>query len=157
MAIRYLPDKLLKKIAPAKKIEKLLSGKVTLKKTALSFVDDIDFIDKSRVKDVALKTIQGYKARIKLDATEKADIVDDPIQLIQRVQNEVIAQVAVAIKDRYEGEFYTWLPSEADVPDPEHQLNYGKTFQIGVGEQPGDRIGCQCGMEIQVPEKELDL
>jgi hypothetical protein len=157
MSIKYFPERLLKKIAPAKKIENLLSGKVTLKKSALSFVDDIDFLDKKRVSEVALKTVKGYKKRIKEDRDQKSEILDDPIQLIQRVQNEVLAQVAVAITEKYEGEFYIWLPSDAEEPDPEHQLKYGKKYQIGVGEMPQDRYGCKCGMEILVKEKELNL
>ncbi len=61
MSIVYDPSKLLKKIAPKSKVEKLLTSKVSLKKTALNFVDSVDFIDKKRVSEVALKTIQGYK------------------------------------------------------------------------------------------------
>lgn len=155
--IKYDPSKLLKRIAPQTKIEKLLSARVSLKKTALSFVSDIDFIDKGRIEEVALRTIKGYKERIKADADQKEEILDDPKQLIQRVQNEVVLQIAASIKDNYEGEFYTWLPSDADEPDPEHQLNYGETFQVGVGEMPGDRYGCRCGMEIQVQQTKLQL
>lgn len=155
--IRYLPRNLLKKIAPKKKIEDLVTENASLKKTALSFIDKIDFIDKARVADVALKTIKAYKERSRGDTELRAEIVDDPRQLIQRVQNEVVSQVAEGIKEKYAGEYYIWLPSDADEPDPEHQLNYGKTFQIGVGEIPGDRYGCQCGMEILVPENKLEL
>lgn len=155
--IRYLPDNLLKRIAPEKKIEKLMSKKVTLKKTALSFVDDIDFLDKESIEDTALKVIKGYKQRIKLDSAEKTEILDDPKNLINRVQNEVVFQVKEAIAEKYDGEFYIWLPSDAEEPDPEHQLNYGKKFQVGVGEMPGDRYGCRCGMEILVPESKLSL
>lgn len=157
MTIRYFPEKLLAKIAPAKKVENLITSKAGLRKTALSFVNDIDFLDKKAIADVALKTIKGYKERIKDDPDVKADIVDDPVQLVQRVQNEVVFQVAQGIADKYDGEFYVWLPSDADEPDPEHQLNYGETFQIGVGEMPGDRYGCRCGMEILVKDKELNL
>src|SRR5688572_5075062 len=107
MSIRYLPDELLKKIAPDKKIERLVTSKATLKQTALSFVDDIDFIDKRALKDVALKTIKGYKKRIKEDPSAKSDILDDPAQLVQRVQNEVVFQVSAGIREEYEGEFYT--------------------------------------------------
>lgn len=155
--IRYDPSKLLQKIAPRRKIEKMITKNATLKKAALSFVSDIDFLDADSIARVALKTIQGYKNRIEDDPSEKADIVDDPAQLVQRVQNEVVLQISGEIKDQYAGEFYTWLPSSAEEPDPEHQLNYGKTFQIGDGEQPGDRYGCKCGMEIQVQESTLDL
>lgn len=157
MTIRYLPEQMLRKIAPASKIEKLVTSKATLKKTALSFVDDIDFLDKKAIAKTALKVVKGYKARFKDDPSEKDGVLDDPKLLIQRVQNDVVFQVAEGIREEYSGESYVWLPSDADEPDPEHQLNYGKTFQIGVGEMPGDRYGCRCGMEILVKEKTLSL
>ncbi len=155
--IKYEPSKLIKKIAPEKKIKKLLSSAISLKKTALSFVSDTDIISKKSVARVALKTIKGYKKRIKDNPDVKAEILADPKQLIQRVQNEVILQIATEIKDRYAGEFYKWLPSDAIEPDPEHQNLYGQTFQIGDGEMPGDRYGCRCGMEILTADSSLDL
>jgi len=157
MSIKYDPSQLLKKIAPAKKIKRMLSGKVSLKKAALNFIDAVDFIDRKRVTEVALKTIKGYKSRLKAETVTKTELLDDPKQLIQRVQNEVILQISGEIKDRYAGEQYTWLPSSAEEPDPEHQLNYGKVFTIGDGEMPGERYGCQCGMEILVRQTRLDL
>jgi len=63
MSIKYDPAKMLRKLAPPKKVERLLSGRVTLKKTALSFLDDADFIDKKQVTDAALKTIQGLPGK----------------------------------------------------------------------------------------------
>lgn len=155
--IRYEPSEILKKLAPARKVEKLLKGNVSLKRSALSFASKFDFLDEKAIARVALKTIKGYRERIKEDPDIKADIVDDPAQLVQRVQNEVIFQVSTEIKNRYAGEFYIWLPSSADEADPEHQLNYGLTFQIGKGEQPGERPGCQCGMEILVDDSSLKL
>lgn len=155
--IKYDPSKLLNKIAPEKKIKKLVSSRATLKKTALSFVSEIDFISKKSVADVALKTIKGYKKRIKADPDIKTELLDDAAQLVQRVQNEVILQISEGIRANYAGESYIWLPSDADEPDPEHQLNYGKTFQIGDGEQPGDRYGCRCGMQILVEASRLEL
>lgn len=155
--IKYEPSKLIKKIAPAKKIKKLVSENATLKKTALSFVDDIDFLSKKSVAKVALKTIKSYKERIKENPDIKDELLGEAAQLVQRVQNEVILQIADEIKTKYEGEFYVWLPSDADEPDPEHQLNYGETFQVGVGEMPGDRFGCRCGMQILVEGSSLDL
>lgn len=157
MSIKYDPSKLLRKIAPEKKIKEMVSQKLTLKKTALTFISRIDFLSKESIVNVALKTIQGYRERVKDDPTVKKDLVEDPAQLIQRVQNEVILQVASGIKDTYHGESYKWLPSDADEPDPEHQLNYGEIFQIGVGEMPGDRFGCRCGMEILVNETQLAI
>lgn len=161
MSIVYDPTKLLKKIAPEKKIEKLLTKDLSLKRTALSFIDDVDFIDKKNVTATALKVVKSYKARLKEEEGPKSEVKEeikqDPKLLIQRVQNEVVLQVSEAIKEKYQGEFYIWLPSDADEPDPEHQLNYGKKFQIGDGEQPGDRYGCRCGMEILVDEEKLSL
>ncbi len=155
--VKYLPDRLLAKIAPARKIKKLLSGNISLKKTALSFVSDIDFLDKAGIMNTALKVIKGYKARIKEDPDIEDAILKDPAQLVQRVQNEVIFQVATGIKDSYHGEKYIWLPSDAEEPRPEHQLNYGLEFTVGDGEMPGDEFGCRCGMEILVDESSLQI
>ncbi len=155
--IKYEPDKLLKKIAPKTKITKMLKSNITLKKAALHFVDAVDFIDKKSVVDTALKVIAGYKKRIAEDPDIKSEILADPAQLIQRVQNEVILQIKDGIKEKYDGHTYTWLPSDADEPRPEHQLNYGLEFVIGDGEMPGDEYGCRCGMEINTPDSSLEL
>jgi hypothetical protein len=155
--IKYEPSKLIQKIASKRKIKKLVTDNMTLKRTALSFTSDVDFLSKKGITRVALKTIKGYKQRIKADPDLKDKILKDPAQLIQRVQNEVITQISTEIKDRYGGEYYIWLPSDAEEPDPEHQLNYGKEFQIGDGEMPGDRYGCRCGMQILVKDSSLDL
>ncbi len=155
--ITYDPKKILKKIAPDSKIEDALKSNFSLKKAALTNARKFDSLDAKAIERVALKTIKGYRERVKGDPDLRDELLADPAQLIQRVQNEVIFQVAGEIKDQYSGEFYTWLPSDAEEPDPEHQLNYGKTFQIGDGEMPGDRYGCRCGMEIQVADSSLQL
>lgn len=155
--ITYEPSKLLKKIAPARKIKKLLKASLTIKKTALSFVDDVDFLDKKAVLRVALKTVKGYKARVADDPELKDELLANPVQLIQRVQNEVVLQIGQEIKDKYTGEFYIWLPSDSEEPRPEHQLNYGMKFQVGDGEMPGDEYGCKCGMQILVADEQLSL
>lgn len=158
MSIKYEPSKLLRKIAPGSKIEKSLKSNLTLKRAAFAHLEAFDFLDVEALTRVAMKTLKGYRARVKADPElEAADLVDDPAQLIQRVENEIVLQVAEEIKDQYAGESYTWLPSDAEEPDPEHQLNYGKTFVIGDGEMPGDRIGCKCGMEIHVKGSSLEL
>lgn|SRR5678815_995586 len=162
--IRYHPLDLLRKIAPAKKIEKLCSGRLTLNRAVLSMFSDIDFLSKKTLERTALQTIQEYKEKFqqeKDDGTPAAEAKDDAVNdkklLINRVQNSVVKQVAGEIKGQYRGEFYKWLPSDALQPDPLHQLNYGKKFQIGKGEMPGDRDGCRCGMQILVKESKLDL
>lgn len=155
--IKYDPAEYLRKIAPASKIERSLKRNLSLKRTALTNAAQFDFLDPDAITRVALKTVKGYRERAKEDPDLKAELAADPAQLIQRVQNEVVLQISQEIKGAYPGESYTWLPSDAEEPDPEHQLNYGKVFQIGEGEMPGERIGCRCGMEIHVAGTQLDL
>lgn len=95
--------------------------------------------------------------RIKEAEAKAEEIKKNPKQLIQRVQNEIIFQVKERIKEKYDGEKYEWLPSDADEPDPEHQLLYGTIRTVGVGEMPGDRYGCKCGMRILTDEEKLNL
>lgn len=148
---------MIEKIASKRKIKKLLSSRLTLKKAALNFVNEVDFLSKKSIQSVALKSIKSYKNRIKETPSIKSELLNDPRLLIQRVQNEVVLQIKDSIKENYAGEFYIWLPSDAEEADPEHQLNYGKKFQVGDGEMPGDRIGCRCGMEILTKDTELNL
>ncbi len=155
--IRYLPNEILKKLAPPKKVEKLVTSRLTLNKTVLSTLSDADFISKATLQRTALKVIKGYKARFKDEPEVKQEVLEDKKLLVNRVQNEVISEVAGEIKDQYRGEFYKWIPSDAEVPDPLHALNYGRKFQIGKGEMPGDRYGCRCGMMILVPGNKLEL
>jgi hypothetical protein len=164
MTIRYNPTDLLKKIAPAKKLKRLVTQSLTLNKAVLSMFDDIEFISKSKLKTTALKTIRQYKDRFKEERKDGLTVAEatqetlaDKALMVSRVQNAVVSQVADDIQDEYSGEFYIWLPSDADTPDPQHQLNYGKKFQIGKGEFPGERFGCRCSAEILVKETKLQL
>lgn len=161
MAIVFDPRKLIKKVAPKRKIQKIVSDNVTVKRTALKFLDQADFIDKKKVTDVALKAIKSYKQRIRLDDSIKSELLDDPKLLVQRVQNEIVFQVHERIKQTYKGQLAKWLPSDADEePRPEHQLNYGKVYVIGEGidgVEPGDEFGCRCGVEILTDDTELNL
>ena len=165
MSIVYDPKKMLQKIAPDEKIKRMVSRRLDLKRAALSFIDSIPFINKKAVATVTLKTLKSYRERRDLETASSKSagqeledtLQKSPMQLIQRVQNEVIWQVSQEIKAQYRGEKYEWLPSDADEPDPEHQLNYGKVFVIGDGEMPGERIGCKCGMRILVNDTELRL
>lgn len=165
MAI-FDPSSMLKKIAPPAKIKRMVSSRMGVKRTALAIVDaaaetEIGLINKKKVLDVALKTVAGYQKRIE-DAASTAVrdlILDDPKQLIQRVQNEFVFQAQQKIQSQYKGQRARWLPSSADEPDPEHQKNYGKEYTIGEGidgEEPGDRFGCKCGVEI-INETSIEL
>lgn len=171
MSIIVDPKAIIQKIAPEHKIKKLLKGNLTVKKAALNFVDAADFVDRKKVTDVALKVANAYQEREAAAAVKAgfdkaageelaAELVDDPRLLIQRVQNELIFQLHDAVKTQYGGQRARWLPSDADEPRPEHQLNYGKEYIIGEGidgVEPGDEYGCQCGVEILTDETELKL
>ena len=172
MAIVFDPTKMLKKAAPKSKIKRMVTGRFSVKRTILAHLGSDEFpIDKKSVTNVALKTLRGYKERVakavvdagfdrKAGSAVKTEILDDPKQLIQRVQNEVVFQVHEQIKQRYAGQQARWLPSDADEPRPEHQANYGKIYIIGEGidgVEPGDEIGCKCGVEILVNETQLAL
>lgn len=172
MSIIFDPTKMLKKVAPKAKIKRMVSNRMGLKRTILANIgtDEIP-IDNGTLAKVARKTLRGYQERVakatvdagfekKAGTAEKQAILDDPKQLVQRVQNEVVYQVHQGIKERYAGQKARWLPSDADEPRPEHQANYGKVYIIGEGidgVEPGDEWGCKCGVEILTDETKLDL
>lgn len=164
MSIRYQPRKLLARIAPKRKIEKLVSNRLTLQRATLTTLNDTGVLTKPTLEKIALKVIKEYKGKYSdlrdegLDPeTAREEAIAGRKLLVQRVQQATVHEISQEIQDQYSGEYYTWLPSTANEPDPLHQLNYGKTFQLGVGEAPGDRYGCQCGMEIHVKESQLSL
>lgn len=164
MAILYLPKNVIKRMMKKKQMEKLVSRDLTLNRAAVQLLERTGVLTKSTLETVALKVIKGYKKRYKdelKNGVSKSEALKDALsgkkQLIQRVQNAAVSEIAGEIKEQYRGEFYEWLPSDAEEPDPEHQLNYGKVFQIGVGEMPGDRYGCKCGMNILVDKTRLTL
>jgi hypothetical protein len=151
-------EKILQKAAPKAKLKRILNKDLSLKKAALMFVDGIDFLDRKAVTSTALKVIKNYRKRAKdLSRAEIRELATNPKQLIHQVQNEVVYEIAQEIKGNYPGEKYKWLASDAEEPDPEHQLLYGEIRTIGDGEMPGERPGCRCGMEILVEEKTLEL
>lgn len=164
MSIIFDPAKMLRKVAPPSKIRRMISHRMSLKRTVLAHLGTEEFpINKKSVANVIKKTLNGYKERIaNADSAtdERSTISSDPKQLIQRVQNEVVLQIHSEIKSEYGGQKARWLPSDADEPRPEHQLNYGKEYIIGEGidgVEPGDEYGCRCGVEILTDETKLDL
>jgi len=178
MSIIFDPRTFVDKIAPDRKLKKLVKGNLTLKRTVLSFADGIAEaedvavkLNKKKIADVALKTVKAYQLREaaatvagNFDAAAGREVADEivanPKQLIQRVQNEVIFQVHTQIKAKFSGQRARWLPSDAEEPRPEHQRHYGKEYVIGEGidgVEPGDEYGCKCGVEILTNETQLDL
>ena len=156
MSIIFDPEKLLRKYAPKSKIKKLITGRLNINRVMLNMFANMDFISKKEFEKVVLKALRHYKKKYKEVDTIKEALGGKEL-LINRVQNTVIYEIAQDLKEKYRGEKYRWLPSSAETPDPEHQLNYGKIFTVGDGEMPGDRFNCQCGMEILVDENKLEL
>lgn len=163
---------MLRKLAPKAKIKRMISHRMSVKRTILANIGtDALPIDERSLAKVARNTLQGYKERVAKETVEsnfeksagdelKKQLIKDPKQLIQRVQNEVVYQVHQGIRDKYAGQKARWLPSDADEPRPEHQANYGKVYIIGEGIdgiEPGDEYGCKCGVEILTDETKLDL
>ncbi len=164
MAIRFHPRELAEKLLPKKSVEKLVTRRLTLNRATLNTLARADVLTKPTLEKVALKVIKNYKETFKTERQDGETVTDatdtalnDKVLMLQRVQNAASHEIAKEVKDKYDGEFYEWLPSGANEPDPLHQLNYGHTFQLGVGEAPGDRYGCQCGMNILVDESQLEL
>lgn len=179
MSIIFDPKSMLRKVAPRAKIKRMVTSRMGLKRTILANIGtDLIPIDNGSMAKVARATLLGYKERIAKAQVEagfeksagtavKAALLDDPRQLIQRVQNEVIFQVHQGIQKKYSGKRARWLPSDAEEPRPNHALAYGKEYIIGEGlpvgddgdtVEPGDEWGCQCGIEIlDTDETQLDL
>jgi hypothetical protein len=162
MSITYLPKDVIASMAPEELISRLVTKKLTVNKAALKMLARTGILPKKKLNEIALKVIKSYKAayktnieagETKVSALELA--INERKLLVQRVQDTAMYEIKNDIKSEYEGEFYEWLPSDAENPDPLHQLKYGKTFQFGVGEMPGDRWGCKCGMRILVNETKL--
>lgn len=168
---------MLKKVAPHAKVKRMLKGNMSLKRTILANIPEELGVDSASLTTVARKTLIGYQQRIAqavldndLDRSAgselKKELLADPKQLIQRVQNEIVYQVHKGIKEKYAGKKARWLPSSAEEPRPTHQTAYGKVYTIGEGlpvgddgdtVEPGDEWGCQCGVEILTDETTLDL
>ena len=162
--INYLPSEILKRVARKKAIQNLVTENLTLNKAAVKTLTNMDILAPSKLTEIAIRVINGYKKKRKellakgLDKSEATeDALNDKKNMVREIEQASIYQISKDIKYSYRGEYFIWLPSDAENPDPEHQLNYGKTFQIGVDEMPGDRWGCRCGMQILVDETRLDL
>lgn len=165
MAITVDPSKMLNRLAPKNTVERLVTQKLTLNRAVLTTLSHHqEFLSKSTMEEIAVKVIQGYKKRyeneLDLGETKKdafSAAVNKSKKMVQRVQDGIIYEVSSKIKNSYHGQYYIWLPSDADEPDPLHQLNYGKRFRIGRGEMPGERYGCRCGLKILTEETQLNL
>lgn len=156
--IEFYPDRFLNKVlGPGFYRKKLLNDDLELKRTAVRGLlrartiagDDLDksingIIDFYQNKSEELKDL-GEKAF-------KADAINGEALLKNRIGDIVVQAEVKEIKKENKGRRYEWLPSDAENPDPNHQLLYGQIFEVGEGDDegnmPGERNGCRCGMRI---------
>lgn len=102
------------------------------------------------------EVINQYEAKIEKLKAEgvrayKSEALNGESLLRHRIQGLIIYNEVQEQKKQNKGKRYRWLPSSAVEPDPEHQLLYGQVFNDGEGDSdgnmPGERYGCQCGIE----------
>jgi len=157
----FYPDKFIKKVIPKGFFkENLLTGKdFSLKKKAMQGLILANVVDKKDLTKTVLNVAKVYKHKV--DTLEdggfpkvKANVLARGSEklLKQRIESLIVYSEVLKLKADNKGSYYKWLPSGADEPSPQHQLLYGKTFLVGEGDEdgnmPGERYGCQCGMEI---------
>ncbi len=159
MAIKYEPSKLIKKLKLKEKSADLVTPAGSINRSAVKSLTEFGVLPKKKLEEVALKVIKQYKAKAEQLREEGATVAEsveeatNDAKLMQaRVQSAALHEQTKVIKRAYRGEYYRWLKSTAVHPRVEHKRNYGKIFQLGVGDangdDPGDLFGCQCGMEI---------
>ena len=165
--MRFYPEEYLKQVMPKNVINNgLLYDDLTLKKTYFKALARAAVIDQRQLNETIYKTIAQYEAKAQQlkEAGVKAyvqEALQDEVLLTQRVKNLLVFDKIQQLKEDHAGEQYRWLPSSAETPDPEHQLLYGKIFNVGEGDDegnmPGERFGCQCGIEFieKTPEEKI--
>jgi hypothetical protein len=168
MGVKFYPDEYLKKVMPKKLLRNgLLYDDLTIKKTYLKALSRAAAISEKQLNESVYGVIKQYRAKEKLlkaGGVEDyaAEAVNDEVLLTRRVENLLVWSEVQEQKEEHAGEQYRWLPSSAKEADPYHQTLYGKIFEAGTGDKdgnmPGERYGCQCGIEwLGNPAKEKIL
>lgn len=157
MGKRFIPGRWLEKIFP-KGIEKsgLLSDNLEIKKRYLQALVRATSLSGREITAEVYKTVDFYERK---EATLKAagvkafkqEALNGQELLKARLKNFLVYSEIQRQRKEHKGRMYRWLPSNANEPDPEHQLLYGHIFREGEGDKdgnmPGERWGCQCGIE----------
>ncbi len=157
MGERFIPGRWLEKIFP-KGIEKsgLLSDNLEIKKRYLQALVRATSLSGREITAEVYKTVDFYEQK---EATLKAagvkafkqEALNGQELLKARLKNFLVYSEIQRQRKEHKGRMYRWLPSNANEPDPEHQLLYGHIFREGEGDKdgymPGERWGCQCGIE----------
>lgn len=87
-----------------------------------------------------------HRTRI-AEAVAKSPTLEDVVS--NGVQHAYVEKIKTDAKKS--DKLCRWVPSTAQNPDPTHQRNYGKIFQLSKGirgEIPGERYGCKCSFVV---------
>lgn len=176
MGERFDPGAWLGKIFP-KGIEKygLLDDGLDIKKRYLKALVRATSLSGRKISAEVYKTVEFYAAKESAlkaagEKAFKAEALNGQSLLTQRLKNFLVYSEVQEQRKHHKGRMYRWLPSAAAEADPEHQLLYGKIFREGEGDKdgnmPGERWGCQCGIEwldeaedlilLHTPEKTIN-
>lgn len=145
---------------------KILNSDMAIKKTILQSIIKATTLSEREIDASVYKVVDNYVKKMEELKQEgvrafKAEALNGEALLRNRLENLVLWNEIQNLKEEHEGEFYRWLPSSAEEPDPEHQLLYGKIFRVGEGDKegnmPAERYGCRCGMEILTKEEAKTL
>ena len=158
---KIFPETILKKSLPKDffNADLLKKKNLTLKQNAMQALILATSFSKREINSTVAKVADIYQRKIDdlsdegIPKTKASVIAKSGEKLLkQRIAGLVIFDAVQNIKAENEGEKYRWLPSSSDTPDPEHQLLYGKIFDVGEGDSEGnmpmERYGCNCGIEI---------
>lgn len=130
-------------------MQALILGTTATKREINASVAKVADIYQRKIDDLREEGLPKAKASVIAKDGEKL--------LKQRIAGIVLFDAVQQIKSDNEGEKYRWLPSSSENPDPQHQLLYGKVFDVGEGDDEGnmpmERYGCNCGMEILKPNE----
>ena len=157
MTERFYPDRFMRRVFGSNYwTQSLLTQRMTFRQAAMQAILKATGISKRKVNATVYKVLDEYdKKAEKLEAEGveafRKDAINNEKLLRQRVEMLVLYNEVKEQKEEHAGEYYRWLPSESKVPDPEHQLLYGKIFKVGEGDKNGnmpcERYGCKCGIE----------
>lgn len=145
---------------------RLLNSDLELKQLALQSILKATNLSKREVEATVYKVVDNYEEKMKKLKKEKvrafkAKALNNEVLLKDRIENLVLWNEVQHLKEEHQGQYYRWLPSSSKIPDPEHQLLYGKIFKVGEGDKegnmPSERYGCKCGIQFLTAKEAKEM
>lgn len=145
---------------------RLLNSDLELKQLALQSILKATNLSKREVEATVYKVVDNYEEKMKKLKKEKvrafkAKALNNEVLLKDRIENLVLWNEVQHLKEEHQGQYYRWLPSSSKIPDPEHQLLYGKIFKVGEGDKegnmPSERYGCKCGIQFLTAQEAKEM